>query len=46
VNSEKLALEFIKDKIRTLNSAIKNNDVIINYVHRVVCTHRAGQLDS
>jgi extracellular factor (EF) 3-hydroxypalmitic acid methyl ester biosynthesis protein len=34
VDSEKLALEFIKDKIRTLNNAVKSNDVAINYVHR------------
>ena len=36
VDSEKLALEFIKDKIRTLNNAIKSSDVAINYVHRDV----------
>ena len=36
VDSEKLALEFIKDKIRTLNNAVKSNNVAINYVHRDV----------
>jgi len=34
VDSEKLALEFIKDKIRTINNVIRSKDVIINYVHR------------
>jgi len=36
VDFEKLALEFIKDKIRTLNNAVKSNNVAINYVHRDV----------
>lgn len=36
VDSEKLALEFIKDKIRTLNNGVKSSDVAINYVHRDV----------
>jgi len=36
VDSEKLALEFIKDKINTINNAIKSSNVAINYVHKDV----------